>query len=87
MIRPDNDLIEERVRGLIAQEFKVDKSLISYDSEFKGLGRDSLAVLELLALIENEFDISISDEEARQISSFRSLVDSITEHLRAKQKT
>jgi acyl carrier protein len=84
MILENSSSIEEWAKNLIAQEFKVDRSRISRNSKVKELGRDSLAVLELLAAVEAQFDISIPDEEALKILSFGSLVDSIEKHLKKK---
>ncbi len=78
--------IKQWTRELISQEFKVDVCKILDDSKVKELGQDSLAVLELLAAIEAQFDISIPDDEAIRISTFASLVDSINKHLNAKQQ-
>jgi acyl carrier protein len=76
--------IEEELEELIVQALGVDRSKISHHSEVKKLGRDSLAMLELLAAVEAQFEISIPDEEASRISSFGSLVDSIKKHLQMK---
>lgn len=78
--------IEQWTRELISSEFKVDVCRILDDSKVRELGQDSLAVLEILAAIEAQFDISIPDEEAIKISTFASLVNSINKHLNAKQQ-
>ena len=81
-----HDAIEEWTINLIADEFRVDRTIISRNSKLKDFGRDSLAFLELLAVIENHFDISISDSEAVGISNLGSLVDLIKDRLDAKQE-
>jgi acyl carrier protein len=80
----DSKPIEEQLKELIFQEFRIERSKISHDSKVKELGPDSLAVLELLAAVEAQFEISIPDEEVPRISSFGSLVDSIEKHLKMK---
>lgn len=84
MPHQDSKPIEEQLKELISQEFRIDRSKLSHDSKVKDLGRDSLAVLELLAAVEVEFEISIPNEEVPRISSFGSLVDSIEKHLKMK---
>lgn len=76
--------IEEKLKELIVREFGVDQSRISHRSKVKEFGRDSLAVLELLAAVEAQFEISIPNEEVSKISSFESLVHSIEKHLDMK---
>jgi acyl carrier protein len=82
-----HDPIEEWTANLIADEFRVDRTTISRNSKLKDFGRDSLAFLELLAVIENHFDISISDSEAVGISNLGSLVDLIKDRLDANQES
>lgn len=84
MIPQNSKSIEEQLKELIVQEFGLDRSKISQQSKVKELGRDSLAVLELLAAVEAQFEISIPDEEVTKISSFESLVHSIEKHLEMK---
>ena len=41
------------------------------------LGADSLDLVELIMSMEEEFDISISDEDAEQIITVKDAIDSI----------
>jgi acyl carrier protein len=84
MISQNSKFIEEQLKDMIVQAFGIDRSKLSHHSKVKELGRDSLAVLELLAAVEAQFEISIPDEEVPRLSSFGSLVDSIERHLKIK---
>ena len=50
-----------------------------YDFE-KHLGADSLDVVELVMLIEDEFDIEIEDEIVNEITTVQKILDYIQEH-------
>ena len=47
------------------------------------LGADSLDIVELVMLIEKEFDIEIPDEDAEKIATVQHAIDYINEHLPA----
>ena len=57
---------------------------VTPDSTFEQLGIDSLDRINLLFDLENEFDISIDDEQARSIENIPQMVAGIEGMLRAK---
>jgi len=58
----------EKVRDVIAEELNVSEDQITPDASFADdLGADSLDVVELVMRLEDEFDISIPDEDAEKI--------------------
>ena len=59
--------IETQVVALIASKFKVDQKRVTPNAKLEQLGADSLALVELLLLLEGEFEIDIPDEEALEI--------------------
>ena len=64
----EDRLIEERLIGVVAKYFDVERSKVTRDSLFvKDLGADSLDVLELIMKIEEEFGINIPDDKAKKI--------------------
>lgn len=68
----------ERLRNIVARELKVDPEKITLDSSFvDDLGADSLDMVELVMALEDEFGISISDEEAQNIRTIRDAVEYI----------
>ncbi len=70
--------IEERVIKIICEQLDVKEKDVSLDSSFvEDLGADSLDQVELIMAMEEEFGISISDEEAEKITKVRDAVEFI----------
>ncbi|MBZ7987292.1 acyl carrier protein [Campylobacter canadensis] len=71
----------DSVKKLIAKELGVEEESIKPESKIsEDLGADSLDVVELILGIEEEFQISIPDEDAQKISTVQDIVDYIKEH-------
>jgi acyl carrier protein len=49
-----------------------------------GLGLDSVDALEIVVGVENEFGVSITDEDMQAFRSINTIVDFIIEHLSKK---
>ena len=66
----------EKVRDALAAQFEVDPEQITMDTNLiDDLGADSLDVVELIMNIEDEFGVSISDEEAANLVTVQRIVD------------
>ena len=66
----------EKVRDALAAQFELDPDKITMETNLiDDLGADSLDVVELIMNIEDEFGISISDEEAVNLSSVQKIVE------------
>jgi acyl carrier protein len=73
--------VEERVVEIVSEQMGVAKDQISRDTSFiTDLGADSLDTVELVMEFEEEFDITIPDEEAEKIQTVGQAVDYITAH-------
>ncbi|MBU0610952.1 MAG: acyl carrier protein [Armatimonadetes bacterium] len=58
----------ERVQELIVRELNVKESEVTENASFDGdLKADSLDIVELVMALEDEFQITITDEEAEMI--------------------
>ena len=79
-----NSDIAERVRKVIAKHMRIPPENVTNESTFAELGIDSLDGVNLLIEIEDEFDISIEDDQARSIRSVPEMVDGIQRLLAAK---
>jgi acyl carrier protein len=71
------DEIQTKVLEIIAQQKRIPAEQVTIDSSFAELGLDSLDAVNILYELEDAFDISISDERARQIKSVREMVDGV----------
>ena len=69
-------MIFEKVQKALAEQFEVSPDTITLDTNlFDDLGADSLDVVELIMSIEDEFGVSISDEEAANLVTVQRIVD------------
>ncbi|MCX5654235.1 MAG: acyl carrier protein [Planctomycetota bacterium] len=74
--------IEERVVEIVAEQMGVDKTQITRETSFvNDLGADSLDTVELVMEFEDEFDISIPDEDAEKIQTVGQAIDYVEAHL------
>lgn len=70
--------IEERVIDIIANQMGIEKDKITIETSFvNDLGADSLDTVELVMELEEEFDITIPDEEAEKIQTVGQAIDYI----------
>jgi acyl carrier protein len=84
----DVKAIEEKVIGIISEQMGVDKSEITRETSFiNDLNADSLDTVELVMEFEDEFDMSIPDEEAEKIQTVGAAIDYIlnTAHARGSE--
>ena len=73
--------VAERVTEIISEQMNVDKSQITPATTFvNDLGADSLDTVELVMQFEDEFNISIPDEEAEKIQAVGDAIKYIEEH-------
>lgn len=74
--------IEERVIEIVAEQMGEDKVKITRETSFvNDLGADSLDTVELVMEFEDEFDISIPDEDAEKIQTVGQAIDYVEAHL------
>ena len=75
------DSIEEKVIEIVSEQMGVDKSEITRETSFvNDLNADSLDTVELVMEFEDQFELSIPDEEAEKIQTVGQAIDYITEH-------
>ena len=69
-------MIYDRIIGMVADQFGVDKDELSRDTSFADdLSADSLDVVELSMTIEEEFDLGeIAEDDLKKISTIGDLV-------------
>jgi acyl carrier protein len=71
--------IKEKVVKIVSEQMGVDKSEITMETSFvNDLNADSLDTVELVMEFEDEFELSIPDEEAEKIGTVGAAVEFIT---------
>jgi acyl carrier protein len=73
--------IDQKVIEIVSEQMGVDKSEITRDTHFiNDLNADSLDTVELVMEFEDEFELSIPDEEAEKIQTVGQAIDYIKGH-------
>jgi len=81
----DVQAIEDRVVEIISEQMGVDRSEITRETSFiNDLNADSLDTVELVMEFEDEFDLSIPDEEAEKIQTVGAAIDYVAKVTKAK---
>ena len=84
----DVKAIEEKVIEIIGDQIGMDKSEIIRETSFvKDLNADSLDVVEIIMKLEDEFEMSIPDEEAEKIQTVGAAVDYVVNLTSQETKT
>ncbi|HNQ21970.1 MAG TPA: acyl carrier protein [Phycisphaerae bacterium] len=77
--------IEEKVVQIVGEHMNVDKGEISRATSFvDDLNADSLDTVELVMELEDEFDLTIPDEEAEKLKTVGEAIDYIMAHSKDK---
>ena len=79
-----SDELTQRVLKTIATSKRIPAEQVTIESEFQQLGIDSMDAVEILFALENEFDISIPDEEVRNVRNVRQMAEGVEKLVAAK---
>jgi len=75
--------IEERIKKIISEILGIDESEITREARFiEDLGVESLDVVEMIAAMEEEFNIEIPEEEAEKNLTVGEAIDYIKKRLK-----
>jgi len=75
--------IAERVVEIICNQLGVTKDKVTPESSFvNDLQADSLDTVELMMELEEEFGVSIPDEEAQKIATVGQAIKYVEEHMK-----
>ena len=70
-----------QVNSLLAEEFEVEESEFTPDANLKEtLSLDSINLVDLIALVQFNYKITIPVEDLKNIQTFNNLYDYIEEH-------
>jgi acyl carrier protein len=76
-----SDAILEKITGIIAEQLDVDAEAVSPEKSFTDdLGADSLAIVELVLALEEEFGIKIPDDKVDSIKTVGDAVEYIKQN-------
>ena len=74
--------IEEKVKKIVCEQLDVpEEDVVPAATFVDDLGADSLDQVELIMAMEEEFDLSISDEDAENIATVQSAIDYVKKAL------
>lgn len=73
--------IEEKLIAIIRQEKNIADDLLRVETPLADAGIDSLDALTILFAIEEQFKISVPDDEARAMKTFGDLVDIVAKRV------
>ncbi len=72
----------EKFRQIIAEELGIDPSEVKEDARFiEDLGADSIGLMELVMKLEEEFGVTIPDEDIEKIQTVGDAIKYIQEKL------
>ena len=78
----DHDEIYEKVKEVIIDQLNVEEDDVTEDAAFvDDLGADSLDIVELVMALEEQFSVSIPDEQAEKIKTVNDAVSFISENI------
>jgi acyl carrier protein len=79
----DKSEIKSKVEKITAQVLKVDAKEITPNANFSfDLGADSMQSIELIAAFEEEFNIEMDEQKAREVQTVEGAVDFIAGYLK-----
>ncbi len=74
--------VEKKVKEIVCEQLDVSEEDVVLAASFvDDLGADSLDQVELIMAMEEEFDVSISDEDAEKMSTVQDAIDYIMKAL------
>ena len=78
-----NEMIE-KLNSALAEEFEVETELMEPEAQLKDvLQLDSLSMVDLVALVENQFNTKIENSAIGTIKTFGNLYDYVYERVQA----
>lgn len=78
--------VEAKIVEIVSEQMGVDKIEITRDTSFiNDLNADSLDTVELVMEFEDEFDMSIPDEEAEKIQTVGAAIDYIVQIVKSQE--
>jgi acyl carrier protein len=87
VVAASTEEIKDKVMKIVSEQMGVEKSELTLETSFvNDLNADSLDTVELVMEFEDEFELSIPDEEAEKIQTIGQAVDYITKAQGSKKE-
>ena len=74
-----SDSLKDELRGIITEVTEVEE--IPEDTPFADLGIDSMMAIEIVADVEKNYDITISEEELAELTNLEAVYGKVKEKL------
>lgn len=76
------DELREKLRAIIAEVAEIDE--VPDATPFKDLGIDSMMAIEIVADVERQFQLSIPEDELKDLTNLEAVYTKVKEKLAAK---
>lgn len=73
--------IRTRLRQEVAERAEMDIDKVDEDAHLADLGIDSLQALQLLVLLERDYQITIGDDDLKHFTSINSIVELVSRRM------
>lgn len=70
-----SDTLKDELRQIITEVTEVDE--IPEDTPFADLGIDSMMAIEIVADVEKNYDVTISEEELSELTNLKAVYDKV----------
>ncbi len=78
MVSEGDIMIIEKVKELLAEQLGIDTKTINDDSNIlEDLGADSLDIIEMLMTLEDEYGVTIPDDQINQVKTVKEVAELI----------
>jgi acyl carrier protein len=78
--------IERTVLAVVAEKFNAGMRAVTPRTDLRrDLGADSLALVELVLLLETEFEVDIPDEDAEEIATVQQVIEYLRDQTPARR--
>ena len=71
--------VGSKIKEIVAAELECSTEEVDLEGKFAEVGLDSLMFLQVLALVEQEFDVRIPEEQQVRIFTLQHLVDHVVD--------
>ncbi len=76
-------MVIEEIIDLLSEQMNVDKATLNKDTRFiEDLHTDSLDMVEMLISLEDKYDISVPDEDAKNLTTIGALAEYVEEKIK-----